>query len=223
MSKGKRISAGHALEAVQPLVAALGEGAKICGSLRRGKSDVGDVDIVIDRPVSREEVEEFGEWVQGGEKKLRLNVPTPEGPLQVDIVCCAPEERGGADLYLTGPYKYNILMRAHAKSMGYKLNEKGLWKGKKRIAGASEREIYKALELKFTLPTGREKCQLVPVAGEDWSVEIPSSRKGKPGYKVIQRANGSWVCPCPGFTYCKQKTKTCRHVKAAKKIRKEAA
>ena len=48
-----------------------------------------------------------------------------------------------------------IGLRKVAKAMGYKLNNHGLWKGKKRIAGKTEREIYNALGRPWKKPENR--------------------------------------------------------------------
>jgi len=139
MSKGRYFDCGDALELAQPVLGTLGKDARIAGSLRRGKEAVRDVDVVL--PSSMNDVlmarlEKVAQVVQAGERKVRLLVPVPgiefkEGEpqgLQVDVVLCEPEEFGACLLYLTGPYDYNVAMRAYAKGLGLKLNEKGLWK-----------------------------------------------------------------------------------------------
>lgn len=185
MSKGKRMPAGRALELVQPLMDALGDGAMIAGSMRRGKGTVGDVDIVIPRRVGREEVEGLGEWVQGGERKIRLELG---GEIQVDIVMCEPEEFGACLMYLTGPFQYNIEMRAEAKANGFKLNEKGLWRGDERVAGATEREIFAALGLKYCTPPGRTELKTF---ADDvaWSTTVIGSKGDE--YEVSLRRDGT--------------------------------
>jgi hypothetical protein len=216
VSKGKRMPAGDALELVQPLLDALGDGAMIAGSLRRGKGTVGDVDIVIPRKVARDEVEHLGEWMQGGESKLRMKLG---GELQVDVVMCEPEAFGACLLYLTGPSKYNIEMRAEAKALGFKLNEKGLWKGDVRVAGATEREIFEALGLKYCTPPGR--TTLKTFAGEvAWSTVVIGSKGDK--YTVSLRRDGTWHCECKGYKFTKKRPRTCSHIEKTAKARYEA-
>lgn len=223
MSKGKRMPSGEALDLVQPLMDALGDGAMIAGSLRRGKDTVGDVDIVIPRRVARDEVEDFGEWMQGGERKIRLKLG---GELQVDIVMCEPEEFGACLMYLTGPFKYNIEMRSEAKAQGFKLNEKGLWKGTERVAGRTEREIFKALGLKYCTPPGRDV--LKTFAGEvTWSTIVVGSKGDE--YRVSLRRDGSWHCcrdadgaTCKGYQFTKKRPRTCSHIEKTAKPRHEA-
>lgn len=223
MSKGKRMAAGDALDLVQPLLDVLGDGAMIAGSLRRGKDTVGDVDIVIPRMVAREEVESFGEWMQGGERKIRLKLG---GELQVDIVMCEPDEFGACLLYLTGPSKYNIEMRAEAKAKDLKLNEKGLWRGEERIAGWTERDIFKALGLKYCMPPGR--TTLKTFAGEAvWSTVVVGSKGDE--YAVSLQRDDSWHCCrkdsgalCKGFQFTKKRPRTCSHIEKKAKPLHEA-
>lgn len=200
------MASGDALDLVQPLLDALGEGAMIAGSLRRGKDTVGDVDLVVPRQVAREEVEGFGEWMQGGERKIRLKLA---GKLQVDIVMCEPDEFGACLMYLTGPYQYNIEMRAEAKALGFKLNEKGLWRGDERVAGRTEREIFKALGLKYCTPPGRTDLKTF-AADVSWSTVVTGSKGDK--YTVSLKRDGSWHCPCKGFKFTKKRPRTCSHI-----------
>lgn len=225
MSKGREITIREALEKTKGLMGVLGTEAMIAGSLRRkyesdGDLDlkVKDVDVVVRRKVDLSEVEPFGTVMQSGEKKIRLLIPMPHikyrkdedvKGLQVDIVMCPPEEFGACLLYLTGPYTYNVEMRAYAKGEGLKLNEKGLWKGDERIAGKTEREIFKALGLKYTRPGGRDELKTFAdhVA---WSTEVIGSKGDK--YVCSLRRDGTWHCPCKGYKFCKKRPRRCSHL-----------
>lgn len=213
MSKGKAIPQGEAAQLVEPLLAVLGPTAKIAGSLRRGKERVHDVDVVVAQNVDLDAVRKVvTRVVEAGEKKIRVKV---RKGLQVDIVVTDKEHHGAALLYLTGPREFNLAMRATAKDMGLKLNEKGLWKvtgkGKrtkeKLVAAKTEREIFDALGLKFVFPSSRSADSLFPKVTEGVIHEIPSS-KGDKTYKVVVQ-NGKPRCSCKGFAF----RKTCRHAK----------
>ena len=52
----------------------------------------------------------------------------------------------------TGPAGYNIGLRTVAKKKGLLLNQYGLFKNKKHIAGKTERSIYTALGKKYKIP-----------------------------------------------------------------------
>ena len=68
-----------------------------------------------------------------------------------------PEESWGAALcYFTGSKSHNIELRKIAIRRGLKLNEYGLFKGARRVAGKTEEEIYKALGLSYIEPELRE-------------------------------------------------------------------
>ena len=59
------------------------------------------------------------------------------------IVRAVPERSyGAALLYFTGSKAHNIALRGLANEHGWKLNEYGLFAGKRRIAGVSEAAIY---------------------------------------------------------------------------------
>ena len=59
-------------------------------------------------------------------------------------------------LYFTGSKAHNIALRGLANTHNWKLNEYGLFAGKRRIAGATEEEIYKKLGLAYIPPELRE-------------------------------------------------------------------
>jgi DNA polymerase (family 10) len=68
-----------------------------------------------------------------------------------------PEESYGAALmYFTGSQAHNILLRGLANERGWKLNEYGLFSGERRIAGATEEEVFKKLGLAYIPPEMRE-------------------------------------------------------------------
>ena len=63
---------------------------------------------------------------------------------------------GAALQYFTGSKEHNIKLRDIAKKMGMKVNEYGLFKGERKVAGATEEEIYEKLGLDCMPPTLRE-------------------------------------------------------------------
>ena len=58
---------------------------------------------------------------------------------------------------MTGPAKYNILMRRRAKLKGFRLNEYGLYNRDTGdyVAGATERSIFDALDMDYKAPVDR--------------------------------------------------------------------
>jgi len=59
-------------------------------------------------------------------------------------------------MYFTGSKAHNIALRGLANDHGWKLNEYGLFEGQRRIAGATEEEIYRKLGLATIPPEMRE-------------------------------------------------------------------
>jgi DNA polymerase (family 10) len=76
--------------------------------------------------------------------------------LQVDLRHVPRESFGAALLYFTGSKQHNIELRRMAIDKGWSLNEYGLTHGKKMIAGRTEEDVYRALELPWIPPELRE-------------------------------------------------------------------
>src|SRR3974390_3149937 len=142
----------------------------VAGSYRRRRETVGDLDLVVttahagavgDKLVAYENVAEI--LAHGG---TRTTVVLRSG-LQVDVRAIPEESYGAALLYFTGSKAHNIALRAIAVHRGWKLNEYGLFSGKRRIAGSTEDEIYKKLGLAYIPPEMREDRGEVALAKSD--------------------------------------------------------
>jgi DNA polymerase (family 10) len=68
------------------------------------------------------------------------------------IVFTSKQEQGAALLAATGSAAHFDQLQNLAGKKGLRLDEHGLWKGRKRVAGASEEAIYAALDLPFIAP-----------------------------------------------------------------------
>ncbi|MBI4160724.1 MAG: DNA polymerase/3'-5' exonuclease PolX [Candidatus Yanofskybacteria bacterium] len=134
------------------------EGVKIvefAGSVRRMQETVGDLDIlavsvkpskVMDFFVSMPEVEAIHE--KGSTRSsVRLKIG-----IDADLRVIPPESFGAALQYFTGDKYHNIKLREIATKRGYKLNEYGLYRGKKSVAGKTEKEIYEELGFELMPP-----------------------------------------------------------------------
>src|SRR3989338_7106420 len=116
---------------------------------------VGDLDVlviskkpseVMDFFVSMPEVEAV--YSKGKTKtSVRLNLG-----MDADLRVLPPESFGAALQYFTGDKYHNIQLREIAVKKGYKLNEYGLYKGDKIIAGKTEEEIYEKLGFEWMPP-----------------------------------------------------------------------
>ncbi|MEA1927823.1 MAG: DNA polymerase/3'-5' exonuclease PolX [Candidatus Auribacterota bacterium] len=139
------------------------------GSLRRRRETIGDIDILavsgkpttlMDRFVDYDRAAEI--LAQGTTKSsIRL-----QDGLQVDLRVMKPREFGSALLYFTGSKAHNIALRKRAREMGMKLSEYGVFREDKAIAGQTEDECYRALELPWIPPELRENRGEIEAAAE---------------------------------------------------------
>jgi DNA polymerase (family 10) len=88
------------------------------------------------------------------------------GGLQVDLRAVEPAAYGAALQYFTGSKAHNVELRKIAQEQGYKLNEYGLFKGTRRVAGRTEEEIYAKLGLDWMPPELREARGEIALARE---------------------------------------------------------
>lgn len=132
---------------------------QVAGSYRRGRETVGDLDIVVAAPDHRAVIEHLLLWphvqrkVQAGDERATV-ILTEE--IQVDLRVVDVASFGAALLYFTGSKDHSIQLRSIAKRQDLKLNEYGLWRGSRRLAGKDETSIYRALGLRYIPPELRE-------------------------------------------------------------------
>src|SRR6266581_2345371 len=142
---------------------------EVAGSYRRRRETIGDLDILVTSGDSPKVMERFvsygevGEVVSQGE--TRSSVKLRSG-LQVDLRAVEPAAYGAALQYFTGSKAHNVELRTIAQDMGYKLNEYGLFKGTRRVAGKTEAEIYARLGLDWMPPELREARGEIALARE---------------------------------------------------------
>jgi DNA polymerase (family 10) len=129
----------------------------MAGSLRRGRSTIGDLDLlstderVIETAVACPGVSQVLE-----EGSRRASVKLKDG-VQVDVRLFRPEELGAALIYFTGSKDHNIALRNRAIEKEWKLNEYGLFTAKgERLAGSTEQDVYQRLGLEYVPPELRE-------------------------------------------------------------------
>jgi len=157
----KRFKLAVAEAEAEALVGFLRNGGRVvvAGSYRRRRDTVGDLDVLVtaadgtavgDKLVSYENVADV--LAHG---PTRTTVVLRSG-LQVDVRAVPEQSYGAAMLYFTGSKAHNIALRGLANTHNWKLNEYGLFAGKRRIAGATEEEIYKKLGLAYIPPELRE-------------------------------------------------------------------
>ncbi|MFQ5900505.1 MAG: DNA polymerase/3'-5' exonuclease PolX [Thermodesulfobacteriota bacterium] len=141
------------------------------GSLRRRKETVGDIDIlvicwspflVMEGLAKYREVKEI---IAKGKTKLSMIL---RGGLQTDVRVMDKKSSGAALHYFTGSQNHNIVIRERAKKRGLKINEYGVFREDtgERIAGKTEEEIFKSVDLIFIPPELREDRGEIEAAEE---------------------------------------------------------
>src|SRR3989344_5804722 len=183
ISKGiefaKRHSGRYVLGFIMPLIREIENRIKnisgvkqvvVAGSVRRMKETIRDADILVvsqkPKPVMDYFVSmpEVAYVIAHGKTKSSIKL---KNGLDVDIRVVPEESFGAALNYFTGNRDHNVSLRELAIKNGWKLNEYGLFKGKKIIAGKSEEELYKKFGLTYVEPELRENTGELRLAKEN--------------------------------------------------------
>jgi DNA polymerase/3'-5' exonuclease PolX len=149
----------------------------VCGSYRRQKDTCGDIDVLIThRSITDDDKTPLPDIVTYLEKEgLLIGHLTSKGQTKymgicrgtsdigrrIDIRFVSYDSMGAATLYFTGSGKFNKIMRYHANTRGYTLNEYGLYryinnvKGEK-VSAPTEQDIFRILRFVYLDPTQRE-------------------------------------------------------------------
>jgi len=172
------------------------ESVEVCGSIRRWKDTIGDIDLLVASDERGPIVDAFTDWSEAdatieagtGKASVRAN------GTRVDLRIVDPDEFGAALQYFTGSRAHNVAVRNRAIDRGLKLNEYGLFDvsdldeaddmdddgadgsgdgagagGQRvgdRVAGATEDGVYEALDMDPVPPELREDNGEVAAAAE---------------------------------------------------------
>lgn len=152
-----RMDRAEAERIAEALVAAIPGEAWVAGSLRRGRSTVGDIDIVTTAPrrETAQALRQIAETViDEGERKISVVV----GGRRADIRFADRGSVGAMLLYLTGSKAFNIRLREIAGRKGMRLNEYGLTdlKTGDLTAFRTEEGVFSALGMSPVPPELRE-------------------------------------------------------------------
>lgn len=132
---------------------------EVAGSFRRRKETVGDLDVLVcggrvhEIMDHMEQLDAVAEVLARGETKMTLRL---KSGLQVDVRVVPPRSYGAALVYFTGSKQHNIELRKLGQEKGLKINEYGVFRGSRRIAGRTEEEIYRSVGLLWIPPELRE-------------------------------------------------------------------
>ncbi len=131
----------------------------IAGSYRRCAETVGDVDILAAAEKSGDVMDRFVRYddvtkvLAEGDTKSSVLL---RGGLQVDLRVVPLASWGAALHYFTGSKTHNIAVRLMGVKRGLKVNEYGVYKGARMIAGRTEEQIYKLFGMPYIEPELRE-------------------------------------------------------------------
>jgi len=131
----------------------------VAGSFRRAMETVGDLDILVTAKAKTPVMERFVAYdevtkvVAKGETRATVKLRCG---IQVDLRLVPPESFGAALYYFTGSKAHNIAVRAMGIKRGLKINEYGVFRGEKRVAGDSEESVFRSVKLSFIPPELRE-------------------------------------------------------------------
>ncbi|MDH5308337.1 MAG: DNA polymerase/3'-5' exonuclease PolX [Gammaproteobacteria bacterium] len=159
----------------------------VAGSFRRRRETVGDLDVLVTAskgaPVMQRlaDYDEVDEIVSSG--KTRSTVRLHAG-LSVDVRVVPQVSYGAALVYFTGSKSHNIALRKRGMRKGYKVNEYGVFKGERRVAGQTEASVYAKLGLPLIPPELREDRG-----------EIDAARRGRlPKLVTLEDIRGDLHC-----------------------------
>jgi len=145
---------------------------QLCGSYRREKKTSNDIDLLISHPKATDDNSTYlRKFIKLLHEKDFLkddltgrNVTTKymgfckykNNPIRrIDIRFVPYNSYPAALLYFTGSGVFNKKMRKKAISLGYLLNEYGLFKDRKQIKIKSEEDIFNKLKMKYVEPSDR--------------------------------------------------------------------
>jgi DNA polymerase (family 10) len=135
--------------------------AQPAGSLRRMRSTVGDLDILVAAEDSSAVMEAFvnlrGVSRVLGKGETKASIEFTDG-VRAQVWVHPPEKFGTALQYATGSKDHNVQLRQIALARGLSLSEHSLTKtnGKGEIFCATEEDVYKTLGLPYIPPELRE-------------------------------------------------------------------
>jgi DNA polymerase (family 10) len=148
---------------------------ELCGSLRRRKETINDIDILVSADDPEPVMQAFVTLPQ-------VIQVVAHGPTKSSVVVADGAESGrrvvlNADLrvvrdeqfpfalhYFTGSKEHNIAMRARAQKYGLKLNEYELAGPDKQVRCRDEADLFRALDLDFIPPEMRENTGEIDAA-----------------------------------------------------------
>ena len=186
---------------------------EIVGSYRRGSTSSGDIDVIVTGR-SNAGFKQFIELLQGaglileilsrGSSKCLVIGKLTSKARRIDFLYTSPEEYPFAVLYFTGSKIFNTVMRARALTMGYTLNEHGIYhmsaakeKGDRITQDfQDERAIFDFLKLKYKAPEERidgrsviasNNTPVLPDSTSELLKPLPITSPGRKTQKIVPK------------------------------------
>ena len=168
----KRFLLGDAIPQIESIIEDLKSSKLIdrisyAGSARRQNVTVGDIDIICSTNNPAQVIAYFkkqpyiNEIIAEGNTKISVYL---QSKLQMDLRVVAPHQFGAALQYFTGSKAHNVKLRTIAKTLGYKINEYGIFKENQCVGGENEEDIYKTLKMRTPPPEIRENTGEIELA-----------------------------------------------------------
>lgn len=132
---------------------------EIAGSIRRHKEVVKDIDILVSAQDPKKIHDAFVKYpetlnvIAHGDTKSSI---TLKSGINCDLRTVSEKEFPFALYYFTGSKEHNVELRTIAKRAGCKINEYGLFKGKRLVPCRDEAEIFKKFGFHYVPPELRE-------------------------------------------------------------------
>ncbi len=179
---GDRVRLDQALAIADKIVAELRKSPgiqrlEVCGSLRRRKETVKDIDILVSAKDAAPIMQAFvtlplvQKVIGHGETKSSAVVSAVDDggqhvTMNADLRVVSDAQFPFALNYFTGSKEHNVAMRQRAIQYGLKLNEYELAGPKKSSACKEEADLYQALDLDYVEPEMRENTGEIDAAAE---------------------------------------------------------
>ena len=147
------------------------------GSLRRRQETIGDLDFLV--TIDESKKSSFAKVTEDAVADFFVSMPEVvhifakgqtkskvqlKNGINADVRVVSENSFGAALQYFTGSKDHNIKLRTIAIRKGYKLNEYGLCRGKKQIAGEDEKKVYEKLGLDWIPPEIRNNSGEIEAA-----------------------------------------------------------
>jgi DNA polymerase (family 10) len=179
---GGRVRLDEADQAAAALLEGLGDcpgiqRMELCGSLRRRKETIKDIDFLISSSEPAPIMDRFialpgvVQVVGHGETKSSIIIERDLGRgrrvvMNADLRVVRDEQFPFALHYFTGCKEHNVAMRARAQKFGLKLNEYELAGPDGQVPCCDEADIFRTLDLDFIPPELREHTGEIEAATE---------------------------------------------------------